>query len=100
MQEDTEATTIINRHIRPGHEKEYAAWIGRILDTMKKLPGYRGVTAVVPGGTDPDTLIVLYRFADKASMENWENSPERMKLLSEVENYLTGTHRNQVYQPV
>ncbi len=84
-----EVTTVINRHIKPGHEKEYADWFGRILDTMKNFPGYRGVTVVVPRGTDPDARIILYRFADKTAMENWENSPERKKLVSEVENYAT-----------
>lgn len=89
MSEGAEVTTVINRHIKPGHEKEYADWFGRILDTMKKFPGYRGVTVVVPGEADPDARIILYRFADKTSIENWENSPERKKLLSEVENYAT-----------
>jgi uncharacterized protein len=89
MSEGTEVTTVITRHIKPGHDKEYAGWFGRILEAMKKFPGYRGATVVVPGGTDPDARIVLYRFADKTTMENWENSPERKKLLSEVENYST-----------
>jgi len=89
MSEDAEVTTIINRHIKPGHDKDYADWFGRILDTMKKFPGYRGTTAVVPGGRDQDARIVVYRFADKTTMDNWESSPERKKLLSEVDNYAT-----------
>jgi len=89
MSQDTEVTTVISRHIRPGREKEYAEWFTRILDTIKKFPGYRGTNVVVPGGMDPDDRIVLYRFDDKTSMENWENSPERKMLLSEVENYAT-----------
>ncbi len=89
MSETSEVTTVISRHIKPGHDKDYAEWFGRILDEIKKFPGYRGVTVVAPGGTDPDARIVVYRFADKTMMENWESSPERKKLLSEVENYAT-----------
>jgi hypothetical protein len=89
ISEGTEVTTVVSRHIKPGHEKEYAEWLQRILDTMKKFPGYRGVTIVVPGGSDPDARIVLYRFADRTTMENWEGSPERKKLLSEVQDYAT-----------
>ena len=44
---------------------------------------------MVPGGTDADARIVVYRFADKTTMENWENSLERKKLVSEVESYST-----------
>jgi antibiotic biosynthesis monooxygenase (ABM) superfamily enzyme len=89
---ETEVTAIINRHIKPGREKEYSDWFGRALETMKKFPGYRGVTAVVPGEADPDARIVLYRFADRTSMDNWEGSPERKKLLAEVENYSTQSY--------
>jgi hypothetical protein len=86
-QESTEVTTVINRHIKPGHDADYAEWFGRILEVMKKFPGYRGVTVVVPGGSDPDARIILYRFADTASMEKWENSAERNNLLSELDRY-------------
>jgi antibiotic biosynthesis monooxygenase (ABM) superfamily enzyme len=92
MPEGAEVTSVVSRHIKPGRDKEYSDWFGRMLDTMKGFPGYRGVTVVVPGGTDPDARIVVYRFADNATMENWENSPERKKLLSEVENYSTQTY--------
>jgi uncharacterized protein len=90
--ESTEVTTVISRHIKPGRDKEYSEWFGRILDTMKKFPGYRGATIVVPAGADQDARIIVYRFADKATMENWENSPERKNLLSEMENYAAQTY--------
>jgi uncharacterized protein len=87
MSDAIEVTTATNRHITLAYEKEYAEWFGRMLNTINQFPGYRGVTSVVPGGRNPDARIVLYRFADKASMDNWENSPERISLVSEVERY-------------
>jgi uncharacterized protein len=60
-----------------------------LVQTVKAFPGYRGITAVVPGGADRDFRIVMLRFADKASMGNWEASPERKRLREEVENYAT-----------
>jgi uncharacterized protein len=89
LSEDTEVTTVVTRHIKPSRDKEYAEWFTRLLDTIKKFPGYRGNTVVIPPGTDHDVRIVVYRFADRGSLENWENSPERKKLLSEVDNYST-----------
>jgi antibiotic biosynthesis monooxygenase (ABM) superfamily enzyme len=92
LSEESEVTSVVNRHVKPGHEKEYAEWFGRMLSTIKQFRGYRGVTSVVPGGADSDARIILYRFADKASMDNWENSPERSKLTSEVEKYASQSY--------
>lgn len=83
-----EVTTIVNRRIKKGHELEYANWFGRVTEAIKKAPGFRGVTVLVPGG-DSDLRIILYRFADVGTMEAWENSPERKELMSEIEGYAT-----------
>lgn len=91
MVESTGATMIINRRIKSGHEKEYADWVGRVLESMKKFPGYLGVSIVVPQG-DPNGRLVLNRFTNKISMENWKNSPELRKFLSELDDYATQTY--------
>ncbi len=91
MAENTEVTMIINRRIKPGREKEYADWIGRVLESMKKFPGYIGVSIVVPKD-DPNGRLVLKRFSDEISMENWKNSPELKKFLSELDDYATQTY--------
>jgi uncharacterized protein len=91
MAESSEMTTLINRRIKPGHEKEYSEWVGRIVESMKKFPGYLGVSVVVPKD-DPDARLVLNRFVDSISMENWKNSPELKKFLSELDNYATQTY--------
>ncbi len=83
-----EVTTIVNRRIKKGRELEYANWFGRMSEAIKKAPGFRGVTVLVPGG-DTDLRVVLYRFADVGTMEAWENSPERKELMSEINEYAT-----------
>ena len=55
------------------------------MEAIKKAPGFRGVTVIVP--EDSNSRIVLYRFASTETMENWENSPERKALMSEVDKY-------------
>ena len=83
-----EVTTVVNRRIKKGHELEYANWFGRITEAIKKVPGFRGVTVLVPGG-DSDLRIVLYRFADISTTNAWESSPERKELMSEIKEYGT-----------
>ena len=87
-----EATTIVNRRIKPGHELEYANWFGRIVEVIKKAPGFKGITVIVP--EDSDSRIILYRFADVQTMENWDTSPMRKELMSEVEKYATQMYDN------
>jgi len=91
MAEGTEVTMVINRRIKPGREKEYADWVGRILESMKNFPGYLGVSIVVPKD-DPNVRLVLNRFVDTISMEDWKNSPELRKFLLELDNYATQTY--------
>jgi len=81
-----EVTTIANRHIRPGREDDFEDWMERVTKVIRTYPGYRGLTVIEPGN-DPNARYVIYRFADKASMANWEKSEERRKLLEEVEQY-------------
>jgi len=83
----SEVTIVVSRHIKPSREKEYNEWFRRLLDTIKKYPGYRGMNVVMPKGIDPDSRIIIYRFADARSADNWENSYERKQLISEVKNY-------------
>ena len=89
-EKDEEVTTIVSRRIKPGHELEYANWFGRIAEAIKKSPGFKGITVIVP--EDSDSRIVLYRFSDAEAMENWENSSERKELMSEVGNYASQTY--------
>jgi len=84
---DEETTTIVSRRIKPGHEREYADWFGRVVEAIKKAPGFKGATVIIP--EDSSSRIVLYRFANAEAMENWENSSERKALMSEVDEYAT-----------
>ena len=84
---DREVTTVITRRIKPGRELEYANWFGRASEAIKKSPGYRGMTVILPDPRDPGARIILYRFADAASLGHWERSPAKEELASEVNEY-------------
>jgi len=91
MSENQEVTAVIQRHINPGHDKDYDQWFDRLLKVLKTFPRFRGITVVAPGVKEPNVRIVIYRFADRASMDNWESSPERKELFAELEKYATQT---------
>jgi len=89
MSENQEVTAVIQRHINPGHDKDYDQWFDRLLKVLKTFPRFRGITVVAPGVKEPNVRIVIYRFADRASMDNCESSPERKELFAELEKYAT-----------
>lgn len=89
---DGEVTEVVHRHIKPGCEAQYEKWFSRLMETMKRFPGYRGGSVIIPDHSNLDERIIIYRFADEESMNKWRNSSERQKLLWEVDKYATQTY--------
>jgi antibiotic biosynthesis monooxygenase (ABM) superfamily enzyme len=73
----------------PGYEKDYDNWAQRYLTFIRKAPGYLGITIIIPGGSKSSLRYIIRRFADKATMEAWDNSEQSQKLLQEADNYST-----------
>lgn len=88
--EAIEVTEIISIEIRAGREADYDAWYRRFLEMKKKkAPGYLNTTVIAPGGSKSDIRYIITRFKDKASLENWQKSGSRAKMLEEVNSYST-----------
>ena len=79
-----EATEVISRNIKPGHEKDYDDWLRRYMLLENKAPGYLSTTIIAPGGNSSSVRYVINRFSDKASMDAWENSREAIALIEEA----------------
>jgi uncharacterized protein len=84
-----QVTSIICRNIMPGYEKDYDNWAQRYLTFIRKAPGYLGITIIIPGGSKSSLRYIIRRFADKATMEAWDNLEQSQKLLQEADNYST-----------
>jgi uncharacterized protein len=82
-----EVTTVICRKIKPGYEKDYNDWVRRYLVLERRAPGYLGFTMIVPGGSKSPLRYIVRRFADKTTIEAWDNSEESQKLIEEADNY-------------
>src|SRR5919206_571389 len=80
-------TSVICRNIKPGHEKDYDNWARRYLTFEREAQGYLGTTIIIPGGSKSSLRYIIRRFADKASMDAWDNSEESRKLLQEADGY-------------
>lgn len=82
-----EATLVVSRRVKPGREREYADWLQRVTKVAKGFPGFLGATNLVPNDGDCDVRYVIWRFESEATLESWKSSPERLKLIGEVEEY-------------
>ena len=82
-----EVTIVVSRKIKPGYEKEYDDWLRRYLAIESRSPGYLGTTIITQGGTNSAVRYIIHRYTDKASIREWENSQQSLKLLEEANNY-------------
>jgi len=87
--QEEEATFVVSRKIRPGHEEEYEDWVRRITSMAKEFPGFRGATTLIPNEGDPNVRYNVWRFENKSALDAWKKSPDRVRLIEEVEMYAT-----------
>ena len=76
-------TVVVRRHVRPGHEAIYEAWLQRLSAEAHALPGYLGATFQRPraiGGP----YVSLFRFDRLENLEAFERSDMRARYLAEI----------------
>jgi uncharacterized protein len=83
------ATLVVSRRIKPGEEQAYEEWLRRAIQAARAFPGYMGVTTLAPEGVDSDLRYLIWRFDDAATLEAWEKSDVRNRLVAEVQHYST-----------
>ncbi len=69
-------TVSIVRHVEPEHAAQMIAWVRSGSSLAERFDGFLGTGWVRPAD-DSDEWHMLYRFADHASLEAWESSPQR-----------------------
>ena len=69
-------TVSITRIVEPARVREVAAWARAGQDLMSTYPGYLGSGWIRPDPESPEWHM-LFRFADAASLAEWERSSER-----------------------
>lgn len=76
-------TVVVTRRVKAGREEEYEAWLARLLEGAKALPGYLGTTVQrpAPGGHEYTSV---FRFETVEHLRAFENSDLRARALREV----------------
>ena len=89
-------TVIVSRTVRPGREREFEAWLDRLLDEARDAPGFVGLERQPPSDEQPNEWVVIYRFVDAESLRSWVGSAERAALMNEGVDLCDGPAREQV----
>ena len=78
-------TVVVTRRLLPGRGAAFAAWFESLAEAAGAIPGYRGTTVLAESGTRH----IIERFADDASLAEWEASPDRARLIAQANEFST-----------
>jgi uncharacterized protein len=79
------ASVVISTRVRPGQESAYRRWEQRISAIQSRSPGFQGYRLEPPISGVQDDWLAIIRFDSERNLQNWLESPERLKLLKESE---------------
>ena len=77
-------TIVVTRRVRSGKEKEYEAWLSKLIADARSLPGFLGTSIHRPSATGPREYISVFRFDSVEHLRAFEESDLRRQALLEV----------------
>ena len=81
-------TVVVTRRVKAGREADYEAWLARLLERVKSMPGYLGISVHRPAEGAAREYSVVYRFDSVESMRAFEDSEARREAVAEVGEYV------------
>ncbi len=76
-------TVVATRRVKVGRERDYEAWLERLLEGAKAMPGYLGTTVQRPRPGEREYTSV-FRFETVEHLRGFEGSDLRARALREV----------------
>jgi uncharacterized protein len=82
------ASAVISTRVKDGQEVAYRRWEQRIAAAQARAPGFQGYRLEPPVPGVQDDWLAIIRFDSDHNLQNWLNSPERLKLLKDSELFI------------
>ena len=89
-------TVVVTRRAAPGREREFERWLRRLVSRARDAEGFVDSEIQPPDDFHPGEWVVVYRFADAASLDAWMASPTRQVLLASGNDLVEDAAREQV----
>ena len=78
---------VVSRNVFPEHERDYDDWVRRLIAAAKQAHGIKGVTTLIPPPGKTGLHHLVLRFADRQSVQAWEESEIRKELSKEADSF-------------
>lgn len=77
-------TVVVTRRVRPGCEQAYEAWLERLIEAAKAMPGFLGARVQRGSAEEAPTYTSVFRFDSVGHLHAFEVSAPRRRALLEV----------------
>lgn len=90
-------TVLVARRVVPGKEAQFAEWMTRITHAAQSAEGHVASDVQRPNSAHPEEWLIVYRFEDAESLDDWLASDIRQQLLKEGAELILGEPREQIF---
>ena len=82
-------TVVEARTIAPEHERDYQAWVHRIIVASERFPGNQGITVLAPSTGQQRERYLIVHFVDQEARRLWTQSEDWAGLRQEAATFST-----------
>jgi antibiotic biosynthesis monooxygenase (ABM) superfamily enzyme len=86
----TPVTVVTQTRVLPAREDDFRAWQQRVSQVVAGYPGLIDQQVIPPSPPTQLDWVILQKFANAAQAQDWLKSPERLRLIDEVQPMLVG----------
>lgn len=86
-----QAVSIVTQtRVMPGKGEAFAAWEQKVSDAVASVPGFLDHTVTPPSPPSQVDWVIIQRFRSMDDAQGWMRSPERERLVAEIEPIIVG----------
>ncbi|MBL6076811.1 hypothetical protein JMJ56_02255 [Belnapia sp. T18] len=83
---------VVSTRLKPGQEAAFHAWERRMAAAQARAPGFQGYRLEPPIPGFQEDWLAIVTFATDNDLRAWTHSPERARLLAEVDGFTQHFH--------
>jgi len=95
--DQTSTSASIVTKVAAGTEQKFLDWQARIAPLQSRFPGFMGCKVERPRQGSNDDWITLVTFDTDKNLERWLTSPERQKMVNELQTFASESHLEKLH---
>ncbi|OZC37009.1 antibiotic biosynthesis monooxygenase [Marinobacter vinifirmus] len=89
-------TVVVSRRVKKGQEAAFEKLSSQMTERASQRPGYLGATMFRPSSSEDPEYRIVFKFKDRETLTEWEESEERAELLEQIESLLVQPSEREV----